>query len=791
MNIRQSFLILFRNKTYSLLNIAGLSVGIACAALILLWVEDEVTFDKFPKSENLYVLFSNRTHQGNVSTGRATSLLAAGVLKDEFAGVMRASRVMQAPRDWEHSENVFREDDAFVDSTFFSMIDLKFIDGNKETAFDNMFSVVISKSMAEKLFGNENPVGQNITIGDSFAPLIITGVFIDIWKNSSFNFDWMVPLEIYGHQLRIFQGINIYQWDMKYIKTLVELESNANPATVDDRIQAMYSQTPGIISGDGTLFLYPHNRMHLYGNFADGKETGKGYITTVRTITIIALIILLVACINFMNLATARSQKRTLEVGVRKTFGGNRLKLIIQFMAESALITFLAMALAILIVVITLPLYNMLIDKQLAINFGKLAHWGGLLGVGVICCLLAGSYPAFYLSSFPSIDMLKRMKTKNSGELWFRKGLVVFQFSASLVLIICTLFIYLQLQHVKNRPLGMDFDRVLNMYAPISIRQDFATFKNALVATGAVSDVTLAGHSMLQIGEQKGVITWSGKPEDFNPLIRFSEVGSGIVSTLGLELIEGRDFEDTHPFIHAIINETLAEMMGDAGRIGNHITSCVVFAQPRSEIIGIVKDFVYNDMYSVKQEPLLLLYHPQGANQIFMRLQTDVTQATLAKIGEMLEKFSPHLPFSYQFMDEQFNRLFYKEQFSAKLSLLFTALAIFISCLGLFGLTSFSAEQRTREIGIRKVLGASVWSIIQLLGRNFLFLLLISFVIAIPVSWYILNNYWLNDFSYRIDTSWTVFAGACLLVTFIAMFTVCSIALKAAMSDPVKAIKSE
>ena len=491
-----------------------------------------------------------------------------------------------------------------------------------------------------------------------------------------------------------------------------------------------------------------------------------------------------------MNLATARSQKRALEVGVRKTFGGSRLRLISQFLAESALITFLALTLAILVIAVSLPFYNTLIDKQLALNFGKIVHWGGLFGVGLICCLLAGSYPAFYLSSFPSIDMIRRLKTKHSAEVWFRKGLVVFQFSASLVLIICTMFIYLQIRHAKNRPLGLDIDQVMILDASDEIKRNFEPMKNSLLSTGVVGSVALSEFSLLQISGGWGNMNWPGKPDDFHQMMKVSMVTSGIISTLGLELVEGnRDFDDSmHAYGYMIINETLAEMMGEEGRVGGRLRQGG--SMPYAEIIGVVKDFVFNDMYSVSNEPVILWYNPERTNNLLIRIQAPDTRAAVNRIGVVMNEFNPNSPFEYQFMDEQFNLLFHKELFTGKLALLFAALAIFISCLGLFGLTAFSVEQRTREIGVRKVLGASVWSIIQLLGRNFMLLIFISFGVAIPLASLLVQK-WLDGFAYRMDISWTVFAAACLLVTLIAMLTVCALAWKAATENPVKALKSE
>jgi len=784
MNIKQSIRIMFRNKTktYSLLNIIGLAVGISCVSLILLWVEDELTFDKFSKSENLYYAGMNWIEGGKVEgTQFTTSPLLSGELK-KIAGVKRVLRVKSETRQFGYGENVFSEAGSFVDSTFFSIFDVQFIVGSKNMAFSVPQSVVISESMAAKFFSKENPVGKTLKMNN--LDYQVTGVYSDIRKNSSFKYDWMVPIEVYAQEMSKF--MNIFQWGANHVKTIVELESKVKLTSVNELIYDLIKEKS---NRDGAkLFLYPFNRMHLYGDFDDGKETGKGYITNIRMFVVIGLIILLIACINFMNLATARSQKRMLEVGVRKTFGGNRLNLVLQFMTESALITFFAMAMAVLIIVLALPFYNTLIDKQLVLVLGKFTHCAGLLIVGIICCLLSGSYPAFYMSSFPPLDMLKRLKTKVKLEKGLRKGLVVFQFTVSVVIIICTMFIYLQIHHVKNRSLGMDFKQVLTISASDDIKKNFVPMKQSLLNTGMVSDLGLSETLILQIMSGWGGMNWPGKPDNINPTIQVSMVSAGMISTMGLELLEGRDFDDgMSAYGYMIVNEAMAEMMGDEGRIGGRLRQG---NSNYAEIIGIVKNFVFNNMYHVNHGPVILWYNPSRTNHLFIRLKTDNRQAALSRINMVMSEFNPCSPFDYQFMDDHFNRLFHSEQFIGKLALLFAALAIFISCLGLFGLTAFAAEQRTREIGIRKVLGASILSINLLLLRSFIYQLLISFVIALPLARLIAQN-WLNRFDYRIDTNWTVFAASYLLVLMIAFLTVSVLSWKAATANPVNAIKSE
>ena len=793
MNLKQSLRIIFRNKTYSILNILGLAIGITCAALILLWVEDEVTYNDFPKQEQLYALYQNQSYSGETYTFQAAPNPLAAVLKEEVAGIRNVMRYngYDTKSLFTLNDKMLYETGAYADSSIFSMLDIEFVSGNAATAFEGTYPLVITEEMASRFFGKNNPVGQTLK-KDNGEEYQITAVIKNPKSNSAFSFTWLVSFQQYLKD-QIADGFQNAEtsWGINWLANYVELEPSANVNQINSRIKDLLKQKRENPSDQPTLFLYPINKLKLYGEFKDGQPTGSGYVRYVRLFFWIAVVILIIACINFMNLSTARSQKRILEVGVRKTLGAKRMRLIRQFMTEAGAITLTSLLLAIVLIVITLPQFNILTGKQLTLGLTNPVHWIGLLCIGLICTVTAGSYPAFFLSSFPPIDVLRKLIAKNgAGVVWLRKGLVVFQFTVSLTLIICTAFIYLQVQHTKNRSLGMNVEQVLVSETNEDIRNHFESLKQELMASGAVENVGLSSQTMLNIWNNGGGWQWQGKPDDVNPLVSYVAITDSLFPTLNITLHEGRNFNRDMDYNtnKVIINKALADLMGEEGRIDRQIWN-EGSGENRGTIIGIINDFVFNDMYSMAQKPVIFVPDEGGSN-LFIRLKSGDTQSALQKVQSVMKRFDPSHPFEYKFMDEQFERKFKSTLLVGKLAGLFALFAIFISCLGLFGLTAFSAEQRTHEIGIRKVLGASVLNIVELLGRNFMVLIGISFVIAAPLAWGIMRE-WLQNYEYRIGISWWVFAGSGLLVLLIALLTVGFLSVKAATANPVKAIKTE
>jgi ABC-type antimicrobial peptide transport system permease subunit len=572
----------------------------------------------------------------------------------------------------------------------------------------------------------------------------------------------------------------------------VELEASADVNQVNHFIKDLLKQKRNNPDDPTTLFLYPISKFKLYGEFKDGLPTGSGYVRYVRLFFWIAIIILTIACINFMNLSTARSQKRMKEVGVRKTFGAKRMRLIRQFMSESGIITLISLLLAVVLVALLLPQFNILTGKQLALGLDNPHHWLGLLGIGLICSMMAGSYPAFFLSSFPPLDVLRKLQTRMGvGVVWVRKGLVVFQFAVSLTLIICTAFIYLQVQYTKNRSLGMNVEQVIMATTNQDTRNHFEPLKQELLATGVVENVGMSNQSMLNIWINGGGFKWEGKPDNIDPLVSMVRLSDGLLPTLNITMYDGRNYDSgiDNNTRNILINKSFADLLGEEGRIGGRIWQGEN-SENAGTIVGITNDFVFNDMYSMTQKPVIFWLDNSNSGMLFIRLKSGNIQSSLQTVERVVKRIAPNHPFEYRFMDEQFEQQFKSTLLVGKLAGLFATLAIFISCLGLFGLTAFSAEQRTKEIGIRKVVGASVMDIVELLGRNFILLIGVSFVIAIPLAWWIMHG-WLQNYEYRIGMSWWIFAGSGVLVVLIAMLTVGFLAVKAAMANPVKAISTE
>jgi len=791
MNIKQSIRIVFRNKTYSILNIAGLAIGIAASALILLWVEYHLNSNRsIPKREHLYMIGQNQYYGDEIRT----FFVASSGLMDIFnhvAGIKRCTRYSDYNTTFRYEEkNVsFSESGAYVDSTLFTMIDLPFVAGNPKTAFAPAYPVVVSQKMARKIFGNVNPLGEALYMGDRIYE--VSGVFKDREENGTFRFEWLIPCQILENDYIERGWITRGSWG-NWTACFLELEPRADINVINENITTLFREAKSGWDERNEIFIYPVHRMHLYGEFKDGKPTGSGYIRTVRMFFAIGMAILLIGCINFMNLNTARSQKRAMEVGVRKTFGAKYLRLAGQFMGESAIITVVSLVVGVVLVLLALPSFNQLLSLHLAIDITNPYHSIGILAVGVLCTVLSGAYPAFYMSSFSPLRTLKKMKANLAGSAGMvRKGLVVFQFAISYVLICSTAIIYLQIRHVHNRSLGIDLNRLVLFNVVDEIRRNFESVQEALVNNGMVSHAGISSQQLITLGNNGGGYKWQGKAPNIDPLVYNVLISPGLMETAGIRFSDGKDFSwqlfGEKPEV--IINRSFAELMGEEGRVGGFIERGG--SEQKWQITGIVEDFVFNDYTRGKAEPVI--FHPEifDAGRLFVRLKQGVKEGeAIAAIQNTLLQFAPGASFEPSYMDEIFNRGFSGQRFTGKLSIIFSVLAVFLSCMGLFGLSAFAAEQRTKEIGIRKVLGATVWDIVYLLGRNFMYLLLISFVIAIPAAWYAGSMY-LRDYGYRISLGWHIFAAACLLVFLIAMLTVSSQSLRAATENPLKAIKSE
>ena len=779
---------LWKNKTYSFLNIAGLAIGIASAALIFLWVEDELTFNhNFVNRDFIYRIMENHHNEGKINTSGSTPGPMAQAVKTDIPGIKNSGRL-----SWTMDELMvlndksLKESGAYVDPSVLSMFALPFIYGEPAEAFKDLQSVVICETVARIFFGNENPVGKTIKMnanqGFSVDGLYtVTGVYKDFPQNSSYKFQWISPYVL-------FENKNDWMkpWDNNLTETLVQLNPAVDAETINKKLAGYIAAKTGTPSA--SCILFSMNDWNLRSQFTDGKPDG-GNIKYVKLFSLIAVIILIIACINFMNLSTAQSEKRAKEVGVRKVMGAGKNRLIIQFIGESLLMSFMAAILAIIIIYLVLPMYSNMVKKTLEINLFSISHLGWLFTVGLVTGLMAGSYPAFYLSSFNPIKVLKGIKIKTGvGVIFIRKGLVISQFAISIILIICTTIIYQQIQHIKNRDLGYNKDRLIMMDLQGDVKAHFSSVLSQLKATGLIEDAAMSLHDPLHINSYTSDFTWPGKDVNNKVTIHTNQVSPEYPSVLHMKIMEGRDFYRT-PDVdsnHVVINESLKKLMGKEGKPGGLIS----INSTNLQVTGIIKDVVYNDIYAASS-PLILFCHPKNANVLTIRIKPDIDlTAALAKTEAIFKTNNPGYPFEYKFLDEEFNQLFSTETLIGNLAGIFSVLAIFISCLGLFGLSAYTAEQRRKEIGIRKVLGASTEGLAGLLSKEFLKLVALSCILAFPISWWAMNN-WLQDYQYRTTIHWWIFAIAGIVSLTIALITVSFQAIKVAITNPINSLRSE
>ncbi|MFX1706053.1 ABC transporter permease [Chitinophaga sp. CC14] len=786
--IKITFRHLWKNKTYSFLNIFGLAIGLACAGVIFLWVEDEVTYDSsHVKKDRIYQVWENWNYDGNIRTFTSTPALLADAMKTEIPGITQTCRTSEQATNllFTFGDKKMYAAGIYVDASLFNIFTFPFTEGNAAVPFPQLYSIVITEKTARKFFGDtKNVVGKTITV-DNAQPYVVSGVIKDIPENSTLKFEWVAPFQIYFSQ-----NPYLKNWGSNSVDTYAELAPHADLTAINHKLQNFIAaHSPGAIN---QAFLFSMNNWRLHDQFSDGKQSG-GRIEYVRLFSLIAWIILFIACINFMNLATARSEKRAKEVGIRKVVGAGKGRLITQFISEALFMSLLAAVVAVLLLFLVLPGFNALVDKHLSVGLDRPVHLIWLLGITVICGVLAGSYPSLYLSSFNPVFVLKGIKSKTGSAAFIRKGLVIAQFSVSITLIICTAIIYQQIQHVKKRNLGLNKDNLISMQLQGTMKQNFAAIKTALLATGMVENAALADHVPLYGGNNTSDIGWTGKSPTDNILISQRVVSPEFIQTAGMKIVAGSDFKPVTAAngMDVLITESLEQLMGKGSAVGKTITT--PFSEDstiHSRVAGVVKNYVYGNMYGTP-DPVVFYCMPDEANLMYVRMNTGADkEAALHKIGDVMKQLNPAYPFTYQFVDDQFNAMFTNETLMQQLSRLFATLAIVISCLGLFGLAAYTAERRTKEIGIRKVLGASVSGITRLLSADFLKLVGIAALIAFPVAWYTMDQ-WLQKFPYRISIHYWVFVLAGIAAMLIALLTISFQSIKAALMNPVSSLKAE
>lgn len=779
-----------RNKTFSILNVAGLAVGIACAGLIFLWVEYNVNYNRsIPDLEHIYGVENNQTYGKDMYTFFANPTLAKDALLQEFPGVVSATRHNDANVIISLEEKRLAQSGAYVDTAFLQMFGLSMIRGNATTALNDISQIAISQKLAKNFFGNDDAINKTLLVDNQ--PYKVSAVYKDIPQNVQFyGQDFFLPYQVFYNQYKD-QGIGA--WGNNWTSTWVKLNPHTNIADFNKKLGKLIQEKNPQVTNQ-SLWLYPLKRMHLYGNFVNGKEDATtGTIQYVKMFSIVAFIILIIACINFMNLSTARSEKRAKEIGMRKVLGSTRAGLVGRLLSESLVVAYIAVLLAIIIIACVLPLFSNLIGVQLSLQVWHPLHMLFLLVIGAICGLVAGSYPALYLSSFNPIRALKNQVARNAGNAGIvRKGLVVMQFTVSVIIIIAVILVYRQIQFTKNRELGFKKDNVLYVPVTPNLVKSYPSLKQNVLATNDASAVSLGAFSPMSMYNNGGGWKWEGKDPTADVLVTSVGADADYLTTFGIALQDGRDFSRDPKMDSAniIINESFAKLMGKAGHVGGKLWRG---DNPGDAVTikGITKDFVYNNMNKMHPAPLFFFNNPNAANYIFIKLKPSKNiQGSISRLQAVFRNADATQPFDYHFVDSDFEQKFKYQQFIGSLATIFGALAVFISCLGLFGLSAFMAEQRTKEIGVRKVLGASVTGITALLSKEFLKMVLLSCIIAFPLAYWMMYN-WLQDYEYRIGIQWYVFVVAGVAALFIAFITISSQALRAAMTNPIKALRSE
>lgn len=773
---------LWKNKGYSTLNIFGLAIGITCASLILLWVEDELSFDStFPKKDFVYYVLTNQKFEGEWRTVfQSTPGPLAQVMKDEVPGVVKSSRSLGADVLFKVGDNSINKYGRFADPDFLDIFSLTFVEGNIEKALDRPDAIVISKETATNLYGKDkSALGKVVTVNNNID-YTITGVFENLPSNISYSFDWVAQFESFAADKPWMSEYGSFFSD-----TFVELSPEADFETVDAKVRKLLPTKRG--DEDVIALLHSMKDWYLRSNFEGGKKVG-GQIIYVRLFAIIALIILLIACINFMNLSTARSEKRANEVGVRKVLGSGKGSLISQFMAEALITAMGAATVSIILLVIIIPLFNTLIEKQLELRFYDATHMFSLLGITLICGLLAGWYPAFYLSSFKPVTVLKGIKSKRESATMIRKGLVVIQFTVSIIFIISTIIVYQQVNHVKSRDLGFDRENLIRLPVNGDVIKNFNPIKQDMIGSGKIENVGLNNSAILLGGNNGWGFEWQGATDTEDIVISKRYISSGFFETAGMQIVQGRGFNDEldNSSNNILITETFAELMGEGSVIGRTVRR----DGETYTVIGVVKDYLYGDMYGTS-DPVMFFNSHGYAQYLYVKSKSGVMiTETLVAMENVMRKHNPAFPFEYQFVDDAFDAIFKSEKLIGNLSQIFALLAIIISCMGLFGLASYTAERRKKEIGVRKVLGSSIRGIVKLLSKDFMRLVFFALLIAGPIAWWIMQN-WLEGFAYRIEINWLVFAFAGLIAICIALLTVSFQAIKAATANPIKSLRTE
>ncbi len=776
---------LLKNPVYSFINITGLSIGIACSVLILLWVADEYSYDRFHKNYNsIYSLYQSQQWAQGIGTANSMPYPMMETIKDKSSQIKHV-----VITNWGEG-NMLQVGDKRLNKLglcasedFFKMFTFDMVKGNPNTALSDPSSIVITESTAKAFFDDEDPINQLIKV-DNGKTLKITGVIKDVPKQSFFNFEYVLPFAYY-EATQSWVRNSKDNWNNNAFQIFVQLQPDVNEAEVNNSIKDIIKDNHPK-APTAKLFLHPMSKWRLYSNFENGINSG-GMIEYVRLFIAIAIFVLVIACINFMNLATARSESRAREVGIRKSVGSRRKELIFQFLGESIMITFISSLLAIVLVELLMPAYNLMVNKNISIDYSNPWLWSMAIGWVLVIGIFAGSYPAFYLSAFQPVKVLKGKVNIGKGATTPRKVLVTLQFGFSIFLIIGTVVIYQQIMHVKNRDMGYDRENLMQIWSNGELETNFQTIREELVRTGVVKSVCKSNSPITSIFSNNEV-KWEGMATDQR--VSFATIATeyDYTETMGIKMIEGRDFsrDFKSDSMAVIVNQAAVDLMGMKNPIGQKI----IYNNQNLEIIGVMPNVVMDSPYR-PVEAMTLIFSPTWSSTITLRLnKTESLGASIDIVEGVFKKLNPTYPFEFRFADTDFEKKFSIINLISKLATLFASLAIIITCLGLFGLAAFTTEQRTKEVGIRKVMGASVTSLVMLISKDFSRLVIFGFLFSGPIAWWFLNNF-LERYPYRISIMWWILPLAGAIALILALIIVSTQALRAARANPSQSLRSE
>ncbi|WP_026965803.1 ABC transporter permease [Algoriphagus terrigena] len=774
--LKTSFRNLLRHKGYALINILGLTSGITVSIFILLWILDEVSYDRFlPNTDRIYsVMINSKLPDGSISTHPVPSASLKDVLVNEIPEIEAAARYsFETDLLVKNQSEGFNETGIFADSAFFEVFRVPFSKGN----LGELNTIVLSEDLAAKLFPQENPIGKTVTLNQN-QELTVTGVFENLPVNSTLQFDFVAPFELYLRENPWMEN-----WQAGGSRTAVLLRENSPIPN---------SKIAGLIQSNcadctSRSFLFPYQNLRLHGEFENGVNAG-GRIEQVYLFGTVALLILVMACINFINLATARAGTRGREVGIRKSIGANRSELIVQFILESILLSWFALIFAVLLVQLLLPFFNDLTKKSVSLELTNPVFLLGVVSITLLTGVLSGSYPALVLSGFNPIKVLKGDSRSMLSGIGLRRVLVVAQFATSAILVVGSVAVYQQITYISERNLGFNKENILVVDQNEGIVKNYAGIKNELNQLPGVESIAFGGNSIFSVPITTPDPVWPGKPSQSTVNFKIFRCDEAFIPTLSIPLSEGRNFAGAQDASNYIINKKAAEAMGLDPETA--VGTALEMWNGKGQIVGVTEDF-HNDNLRLDIEPMIFMYSENVGSHYFIKVSGQAPMATaVEQIETVFKKQNPDYPFEFRFLEEVFDREYQSEQVIGKLSLAFTAIAILISGLGLFGLASFTAELRTKEIGIRKVLGASAGSLSVLLCGDFAILVLTSLLIGFPLAWYFVDQF-LDGFTYHTEIRWTLYFLTAILMLGLTFLSVGYHTLKAAWTNPVDSLQNE